>query len=255
MVYAKKSYGQHFLKEPSVLHKIVEAAEVGPNDFVVEIGPGRGALTEYLVPVCKNLLLIEADPEMISVLKEKNWPVQIIQADAAQFDYAAVASGPWILIGNLPYNAAAAIIMQALTSSKPPTRAVVMVQKEVAEKMLAKPGQMGLLSLAVQMYARVTRVVNVKPGSFSPPPKVDSTVVRLDIESAIRADAEAIIALAKIGFSTPRKQLHGTLAAAGAASSEKVKNILLKLGLPASARPQELSKEQWIKLKESLNLV
>ena len=253
MVYAKKSYGQHFLKTESVCQKIVEAAEIGSDDLVVEVGPGRGALTKWLAPVTKNLILIETDQEMIDSLSE--YDVEIIKADAAQVDFCEVAKAqPWTLVGNLPYNAGTAIVMNALTSKCPPKCLIVMLQKEVANRMMPKPGQMSLRSVAVQMYATPSRVIDVKPGSFSPPPKVDSTVIRLDVitgqvtDQPLRHDREAVIALAKIAFATPRKQLHRTLADAGKATSENIKKILIDLGLPETARPQELSIEQWIKL-------
>lgn len=264
MIYAKKSYGQHFLKTESVCQKIVEAAEIGPDDLVIEVGPGRGALTKWLAPVTKNLILIETDQEMIDALRASSTHIwgdrggsQIIKADAAQFDFCSLpvlSTGNWILVGNLPYNAGTAIVMNALTSKCPPKHMVVMLQKEVANKMMARPGQMSLLSVAVQMYAMPSRVIDVKPGSFSPPPKVDSTVIRLDVitgqvtDLPLRRDNEAVISLAKIAFATPRKQLHRTLADAGKATSEAIKKILVELSLPETARPQELSISQWNEL-------
>ncbi len=271
MVYAKKSYGQHFLKNEGVCKKIVASAEIGPEDLVVEVGPGRGALTKWLVEATApdRLILIETDQEMIDALENSPhlWGdkggSQIIKADAAQFDFCSLpllSSGSWILVGNLPYNAGTAIVMNALTSKCPPKLLVVMLQKEVANKMLAKAGQMSLLSVATQLYATVSRVIDVKPGSFSPPPKVDSTVIRLGISpfmgrtrGANSVDPELIIALAKIAFATPRKQLHRTLADAGKGTSEAIKKILIDLGLPETARPQELSIEQWIQLHHILS--
>jgi 16S rRNA (adenine1518-N6/adenine1519-N6)-dimethyltransferase len=261
MVYAKKSYGQHFLKNDGVCQAIVAAAQINPDELIVEVGPGRGALTKFLAAATKNLVLIETDQEMIDSLAE--FAVQIIKADAAKFDFCRLSSLPnlpatsYKLIGNLPYNAGTAIVMNALTSKCPPTRLVVMLQKEVANKMLAKPGEMNLLSVATQLYAKVSRVIDVKPGSFSPPPKVDSTVICLDVlptclPAGRQAAPETIIALAKIAFNSPRKQLHRTLADSGIKSSETIKGILSDLGLPPTARPQELSIEQWAELQQML---
>jgi 16S rRNA (adenine1518-N6/adenine1519-N6)-dimethyltransferase len=259
MIFAKKSFGQHFLRDKSVLDKIVAAAEIGPDDVVVEIGPGRGALTDYLAFVGDRLILVEADRELIPELETKYPLAKIIQADAAHVDYAELLRastvplekgdnrGSWLLIGNLPYNAGNAIIRQALTSTNPPKRQVVMLQREVGEKMLAKPGDMSILSVAVQMYADVKRVATVKPGAFVPPPKVDSIVLLLTPNQK-SADPEKVIALAKLAFAHKRKQMHRTLSDAGIGSSESIKAKLASLGLPEQARPEELSIEQWIAL-------
>lgn len=248
MQFAKKSFGQHFLRDQSVLTKIVTAAEIGPQDVVVEVGPGRGALTEHLADLGARLVLVEADRELIPELKERFPLAKIVQGDAAQVDYAElVPKGDWILIGNLPYNAGNAIIRQALTSTRPPKRQVVMLQREVGEKMLAKPGEMSILSVAVQMYADVKRVCTVKPGAFVPPPKVDSIVITLSPH--VKADnPEDVIAVAKLAFAHKRKQMHRTLADAGQSTSEVIKDRLQRLGLSEQARPEELSLTQWVEL-------
>ncbi len=263
MIFAKKSFGQHFLRDQSVLDKIVAAAEIGSTDIVVEIGPGRGALTERLVEVGDRLVLIEADRDLIPELEIKFPKAKIIQADAAHVDYAELVSQvhapsseeggkgesqhAWILIGNLPYNAGNAIIRQALTSTRPPKRQVVMLQREVGEKMLAKAGDMSILSVAVQMYADVKRIATVKPGAFVPPPKVDSIVLSFTPNQK-SPDPEKVIALAKLAFAHKRKQMHRTLSDAGIGSSESIKAKLLTIGLTEQARPEELSVGQWIEL-------
>jgi 16S rRNA (adenine1518-N6/adenine1519-N6)-dimethyltransferase len=248
MMFAKKSFGQHFLRDQSVLDKIVAAANIEPKDIVIEIGPGRGALTERLAEVGDRLILIEADRDLIPELETKFPKAKIVQADAAHVDYAElVPKGEWILIGNLPYNAGNAIIRQALTSARPPKRQVVMLQREVGEKMLAKPGEMSILSVAVQMYADVKRVATVKPGAFVPPPKVDSIVVALTPNQK-SPDPEKVIALAKSAFAHKRKQMHRTLSDAGIGTSESIKAKLQAMGLSEQARPEELGVEQWIEL-------
>lgn len=252
----KKSYGQHFLINPSVSRKIVEAADIQSDDVVVEVGPGGGALTDHLP---KNaLFLVELDRDLLASLEASYPSAHIVHADAATVNYPTFlpAMTPWILIGNLPYNAGTAIVMHALLLERPPRRMVVMLQKEVGDRMLAQPGSMSLLSVATQLYTTPSRVLNVKPGNFSPAPKVDSVVVRLDRRPDVHPQAEKIIALAKTAFSTPRKQLHGTLKEKGGIPSEKTKEILRSLGLPETARPQELSVENWVQLwnTTSLNL-
>lgn len=257
MIFAKKSFGQHFLRDQSVLEKIVAAGAIGAEDFVVEVGPGRGALTEHLAFLGNRLILVEADRELIPDLEARFPLAKIVQADAAHVDYTELIQvraaelgtrkAAWILIGNLPYNAGNAIIRQALTAQLPPKRQVVMLQREVGEKMLAKPGDMSILSVAVQVYADVNRVATVKPGAFVPPPKVDSIVIALTPNLKV-VHPEAVIGVAKLAFAHKRKQMHRTLSDAGFGTSDALKSKLLALGLSEQARPEELSIEQWIEL-------
>ena len=172
---AKKSFGQHFLRDHSAIDKIVNALESNKNEIIVEIGPGTGALTDRLVELpAKELVLVEADTDLLPALGERFPQARIISGDAAAVDYQEIVQeNPWIAVGNLPYNAGNAIVMKILTSPKPPKNLVVMLQKEVGDRMMAKPGDMGLLSVATQLYADVQRVCIVKPGAFVPPPKVD----------------------------------------------------------------------------------
>ncbi len=255
MTFAKKSFGQHFLRDQSVLEKIVQAAHIQSTETIVEVGPGTGALTEWLAKVeAKQLVLVEADRDLVPRLQEKYPQATIVTGDAAQVDFASVVEGDWVLVGNLPYNAGNAIIRQALTSAHRPKRLVVMVQKEVGEKMLAEPGEMSLLSVATQVYAHVERVCLVKPGAFVPPPTVDSLVVLLTVRADVPAQAEEIIGLAKAAFTHRRKQLHRTLADAGLAPSEKVKTWLRERGLSETIRAQDLSIKDWTELYRFLHL-
>ena len=254
MIFAKKSFGQHFLRDQSVLDKIVAAAEIGDDDIVIEIGPGRGALTDRLAQVTDRLILIEADRELIPELETRFPKAKIIQADAAHVDFSElVPKGEWILVSNLPYNAGNAIIRQALTSTKPPKRQVVMLQREVGEKMLAKPGEMSILSVAVQMYADVKRICTVKPGAFVPPPKVDSVV--LTLVPNLKCDKpEEVIGLAKLAFAHKRKQMHRTLSDASMGTSEGIRAWLEAHHLPETIRPEDLNLENWIELSGFLSV-
>lgn len=249
-MYPKKSFGQHFLRDRSTVESIIEAAKPGDVDLVVEVGPGLGALTELLAEQAKRLVLIEADRDLLPGLKEKFPLAEVIQADAAKVDYATlVGDAAWVFVSNLPYNAAAAIIMEVVSCDKPPERLIVMVQKEVGERMLAKPGDMGLFSVAIGMYAEAKKVCLVKPGAFVPPPKVDSMV--LELVPKAYADTplrEDVIALAKIGFSSRRKQLHRNFADAGTLPSDQMKSFLAKLDLREDIRAEDLGLEHWIAL-------
>lgn len=248
-ITAKKSFGQHFLRDQSVIDKIITAAD--PADFavVVEVGPGTGALTEHVAPLVSQLILVEADADLIVPLQARFPNATIVRADAAQVDFGSLVAGRWCLVANLPYNAANAIIMRALTAENPPERMVVMVQKEVGERLLALPGAMSVLGVAVGLYAQVERVCTVKPGAFVPPPKVDSMVVKLASRPSIAgSNTEAVIALAKAGFANRRKLLAGNIAAAGKGSAEIVREWLRQAGFSEKARAEELRPEDWVSL-------
>jgi 16S rRNA (adenine1518-N6/adenine1519-N6)-dimethyltransferase len=253
----KKSYGQHFLKDKSVIKKIIESAELQNGDFVIEVGPGAGALTSEIISLISpirpiRLILIEADSDLLPNLRSQFSGTQLINADAAKVDVDQLTNRKdWIFLSNLPYNSANAILMNMLTAKNPPIRSIVMVQKEVGDKILARSGEMSLLSVAVQMYSNPKRVCIVKPGSFIPSPKVDSIVLRLDKKECPKY-AEKVIELAKIGFSSRRKQLHRNLIDAKISQSDRIKDALISMGLSPSARAQELSIEQWIKLYDLL---
>ena len=199
------------------------AAAVGnePNDVVVEIGPGRGALTRRLLAESRRLFLIELDPDLVVTLKERfgSLPnVTIVRADARRFQADAVpdlVGKPYKVVGNLPYYAASPIIRNLLESRFPPTEIVVMVQREVAKTMAAAPGEMGMLSVATQLYAEPKILFHVPPRAFAPPPKVHSSVVRLIIRGrlAIELDSrEAFFGVVRAGFAAPRKTVANSLA-------------------------------------------
>lgn len=248
----KKSFGQHFLKDESIAKKIVDAAEIQEKDLVVEVGPGAGFLTKDIVSRADNLILIEADRDLIPNLEKKFSQTQIIQNDAAQVDYDEITKNrPWKFISNLPYNAGNAIIMKALSAKNPPRKMIIMVQKEVAERMVASAGEMSLLSVAVQIYTNPKIIFDVKPESFVPPPAVTSSVLVLDFNKKSE-NPEAIIKLAKFGFLARRKQLHKNLSAARIAPSTKIKEILLSLELSEKSRAQELGVMDWVTLQSLL---
>lgn len=277
----KKSFGQHWLKNAAVMKKIVAAAEIKSTDRVLEVGPGKGALTKYLVEKAKRVVVVEADRDLIKGLEKRfKDDLDIIHADVKKVSnrdmvspcsllhthrpkeckYKSVASREtrYKMVGNLPYNIASAIVVKFLVEDPKPARMVVMVQKEVADRMLAKPGDMGILSVICQLYADIKRVTNVKPGSFHPRPQVDSTVLRFDPVPVSRKklrplEAEAVVRLAKAGFANRRKQLSKNLATARIIGAERAKEILVKLKLPETARAQELSVGDWVSLFRAIS--
>ena len=252
----KKSFGQHFLKDSTVVDQIIAAANIQPSEIVIEVGPGAGALTGQLAGLGSALVLIESDRDLVPTLSSKFSGATLIQADAAQVDYDAIVHDrPWVFVSNLPYNAGNAILETVLQAKNLPTHFVIMVQKEVGERMMAKPGDMSVLSVATQLYCDIEPICVVGPEAFSPPPKVQSIVLRLTPRpdaAAHHQNAEAIIALAKIGFAHRRKQLRQTFAQANIAPLSVIDAVLASLELPQTVRPQELSVDQWRALRAAL---
>lgn len=250
MTFAKKSFGQHFLKDNSVIEKIIAAADPAAFPITVEVGPGTGALTEALAGVAQKLVLLEADRDLVPRLHERFPRAEIRVGDAAKADYGDIApNGLWGLVGNLPYNAGNAILMHALMAKNPPEQAVIMVQKEVGERLLALPKSMSVLGVAVALYAIPERVCVVKPGAFTPPPKVDSMVVKLVKRSWQGADdRESVIGMAKAGFANRRKLLASNLGAAGYAPASWVGEWLQRHGYSEKARAEEIKVEDWVAL-------
>lgn len=255
---AKKSYGQHFLRDELVIAKILDAAAITAQDAVIEVGPGQGALTAPLwarMQGCgaKDLTLIEADADLIAYLRKTFPDVAILRADATVMDYEQlIAQRSWVFVSNLPYNVGTPILMRILTLPHPPRVGVVMLQKEVGEVLLAK-AKFSILSVAGQLYADFSRVVNVKPGSFAPPPKVDSIVLRFVPRAAPSGvDREEVMRFVRFGFAHPRKQVRNNFAHAGIAT-DLIEKALLQVGLPLTVRAEDIPVATWVQLAPLLN--
>ncbi len=236
-----------------MLNRIVATAEICPEDLVLEVGPGPGALTRRLVECGAHVVAIELDPRLRAELSARlgNPPnLTVVEGDARRIDLESLV-GPqavYKVAGNLPYYAANPIIRRFLEARVQPRLMVVTVQKEVAQAMTAVPGQMGFLSVAVQYYATARLVCAIPPRAFRPPPKVTSAVVRLDVRDAppvAVADREAFFALVRAGFSSPRKQLRNSLAHGLGLPTASVGQILTSLDLDGTRRPATLSLEAW----------
>jgi len=211
----KKSLGQHFLKDKNVVRRIVDAGKLSPEDRVLEIGPGGGALTEEIVgrnP--KEFIAVEIDPEWVSFLKEKfGDKVKIINADATDFDFSSLG-GKFVYFGNLPYNVSTAILRNLLTHRKTLKKGIFMVQKEVADRLTAKKGkEYGYFPALLSLFFDIKKLFNVPPKAFTPPPKVMSTVVEVtpkefDMEEEELRKFESFL---KRAFSQRRKKLKKNL--------------------------------------------
>lgn len=250
----RKSLGQHFLTDRNILNAIADAAEVGLDDTVIEVGPGRGSLTSVLSERARRVVVVELDAALAGALAESAPPnVRVAQGDARESDPAALLGGcaPYKMLGNLPYYAALPILRTFLESACPPSRAAILVQKEVAEQLCAEPGAMSLASLAVQLYAQARIVRIVRPGSFNPPPKVTSAVAAIATRSALPDgidDAARFFTLARAGFSAPRKQLRNALSGGLGIPPADAEALLSAAGVEASRRAQTLAVEEWASL-------
>jgi len=249
----KKSLGQNFLVDSRVAKKIISAADISSDDTVLEIGPGRGALTRHLAETCKRLVAIELDSELVSELQARfsnNPGVEIIHGDArdVSLDQFINAGERYKLLANLPYYAANRIVRRFLTAERKPSILVFMVQREVARTMAAQPGDMGLLSVMIQLYGSVKVAFTVPPRAFRPAPKITSAVVRIDVYDQPALDLisdEDFFDLVIAGFSAPRKQIKNSLRNGLKVTSEIAGVMLEAAGIDPKRRPETLSVAEW----------
>jgi 16S rRNA (adenine1518-N6/adenine1519-N6)-dimethyltransferase len=218
---ARKGLGQHFLVDDRVLRRIVSAAKLAANDTVVEVGPGLGILTKELARRAGRVIAIELDPKLASALEQALASVAnvtIVNADVLESDPGALikkaegdAEARYKVVANLPYYIATAVVRHFLEAGLKPQLVVVTVQKEVAQAMVAQPGDMSLLSVSVQFYGKPSIVDYVPARSFYPAPKVDSAIVRIDLYDrsvVAEEDVARFFEVVRGGFAAPRKQLH-----------------------------------------------
>jgi 16S rRNA (adenine1518-N6/adenine1519-N6)-dimethyltransferase len=253
---ARKALGQHFLVDNSILDRIAAAAELTPEDVVAEVGPGLGALTRRLVQQAGWVAAIEMDAELAASLPARLGNpsnLTVVEADARSVDIASLVGEEtrYKVVANLPYYAANPIIRRFLESEPRPSLMVVMVQREVAQSMIASPGEMSILSVAVQYYAAPSLACNVPPRAFRPPPKVTSSVVKLRLRErpAVEvADSAAFFMLVRAGFSAPRKQLRNSLAQGLGVSGDEAGRLLAWAEVDGKRRAETLSLEEWAEI-------
>jgi 16S rRNA (adenine1518-N6/adenine1519-N6)-dimethyltransferase len=245
---AKKSFSQNWLVDESVVRKIIAAADIQSGEAVLEIGPGTGVLTEALVEAGAGVTAVEADGALIEGLREKFGDhIDLIEGDALNHSTTEPLNhSPYKLVSNIPYSISSDILNSFLTRTDKPTRLVLMVQREVADRIVAVPPKMSLLSVVCQLYAACSKVMNVPKRAFRPIPQVDSAVVLLETKPNL--DQEQTIALAKQGFSSRRKQLHKNLSALPNIDSDAVKGWLTELGLDPRVRAENLTVDDWVRL-------
>lgn len=256
----RKSLGQHFLNDRRILTRIVDALAPGPGDTVVEIGPGRGALTEILRERSRRVVAIEVDRALAARLRAQfaGSNVDVVEADVLETDLGAIAAGPFLLVGNVPYYITTPILFQSL---RPPRaeRAVFLVQREVAERMKAMAGEReyGALSVNLQALASVEMVSRVPAGAFQPPPKVDSAIVRVTpLRDPVVAPGEeaAFRGFVQSVFSMRRKQMRRVVRELQPMSPESADALLRSAGIEPEDRPERVAVPAFAKLRRILTL-
>jgi 16S rRNA (adenine1518-N6/adenine1519-N6)-dimethyltransferase len=251
----RKSLGQHFLNDRRILQRIVDALELTGAETVIEIGPGRGSLTELLVPAARRLILIEYDRALSAKLRERyagSPAVTVIEADVLTVNLGEIAGGPYRLVGNVPYYITTPILFHALQAPRP-DRAVYLVQREVAERIVAAPGSddYGALSVNVQAVAHARLLFRVAPGSFLPPPKVESAAVAIDPrpDPVITPDEETTFRrFVRDAFGMRRKQMRRVLRELLDIDAEHASALLASSGIDPAVRPETLSPEDFARV-------
>jgi 16S rRNA (adenine1518-N6/adenine1519-N6)-dimethyltransferase len=248
----KKSLGQHWLHDTTVLEAIAVSAGVKSGDQVLEIGPGLGTLTDVLIEKDAQVLALEFDRDLIPKLESKYAnckKVSISAGDVRTFDFSAMPK-VYKIVANIPYYLTSHLIRSISETSNPPAVASLLIQKEVAQRLCAKPGQMGILSVTAQFYFECGLDVLVPAELFTPPPKVDSQVVVLTRrpEKLFDVDEQKFFNLVKAGFSEKRKTLSNSLSGGLRVSKEAAIALLVSADINPKARAQELSLQQWHQL-------
>lgn len=259
---AKKRFGQHFLTDPRILSRIADGLAITPTDTVIEIGPGRGALTEALLSRARRVIAIEVDRDLVPILRSR-WAddprLMVVEGDVLEQDLGALANGPFLLAGNVPYNITTPILFHALTRPRP-ARAVYLVQLEVALRAAAAPNDeaFGALSVNLQAVAQVELLFRVPAGAFTPPPKVESAVIRVTprLDPVIEADEEEPYRLMVQGaFGLRRKQLKRVVRTLWSLDAEQAGAVVDRAGLDPEARPETLSPSDFAALLRAARTV
>ena len=251
-LHADKRLGQNFLQDHFALEKIATAAEIQADDCVLEIGPGLGSLTRYLAVSARQVTAVELDPDLLNPLKAVLTPhpnVRIIHGDILELCVAdLVDQSGYIVAANIPYNITSAIIRHLLESDPKPRRIVLTIQKEVAERICAKPGDLSLLALSVQVYGSPSIQAKIPAGAFHPIPNVDSAILRIDIYDQPLISAEMLstfFKLIKAGFSQKRKTLRNSLSSGLHIKPQDAETLLNKSNIDPMRRAETLSIAEW----------
>ncbi len=263
----KDYLGQNFLVDEDALQAIVRAADLEPTDVVLEVGPGLGVLTHELAGRVKQVIAVEKDERLATILKKKNQfrNLKVINSDILRFNLTEQISGPYKVVANIPYYLTSKLLQNFLSAEggsalggetqNKPTLMVLMVQKEVGERVTAPPGELSILGISVQVYADAEITHEVPKTSFWPVPEVDSVVLKItprDKYPEIK-DKKLFFRLIKMAFAGKRKQIHNTLTNGLKLPKEQIMQLLKEAGIDPLERPQDLQIDQWISLYQKIS--
>ncbi|HPL93164.1 MAG TPA: 16S rRNA (adenine(1518)-N(6)/adenine(1519)-N(6))-dimethyltransferase RsmA [bacterium] len=254
----KKRFGQNFLLDESALNDIVKAADLKKDDQVLEIGPGLGVLSMKLAPAVEKLVLVELDRDLAGFLRVQfanNEAVTVCEEDALQADWEKYFEGQYKIVANIPYNITGMLFRKISLLLKKPERVVLLVQKEVAERLISKSGDMNVLALVMQFLYKIKIVRKVSRMGFYPAPKVDSAVIllerRFDYEQQWQSyglENKDFFQLVKIGFSAKRKKLSNNLANGYHKSADWAQKLMDKAELADNTRAEDVAMEDWLRM-------
>ena len=254
----QKGFGQNFLVNEEILKRIVAAAEVGPDDVVVEVGPGLGHLTHHLANAAGRVVAVEIDRGMVRYLRstfQQVRNVEIVESDILQVEPEdLVGEHAYKVVANLPYYITSALLRHFFEAARRPTLLVIMLQREVAYRILTAPGDLNLLAISVQVYGQARLIARVPAGAFYPRPKVDSIVLRIDVydQPKIDVEPEKFFKVVAAGFAMPRKQIHNSLAQRLWMPPGAATESLETVGIDPMRRAQTLSIAEWDRLTKQL---
>ncbi len=248
----KKSLGQHWLKDRDILASIADCADIKADDTVLEIGPGLGTLTSELLRRAKKVVAVEFDAELARKLPAQfpGKDLEVITSDILSFDLSVLPKN-YIVVANVPYYITSKIVQLLMTAASKPKTAVLLVQKEVAQRLAARPGDMSILGISAQLFAEVSLGDVVPAVFFTPPPKVDSQVVILKTRQTpflTDVDEKDFFRVVKAGFSAKRKKIRSSLSGGLNIDKAEVEILLQKAGISPDARAEELDLYQWVNL-------
>ena len=254
-----KKLGQNFLIDKGVVKKIIKSANLKRKDNILEIGPGLGTLTLELAKKAKKVIAIEKDPKMIEILKEtlKNFKnVEIVQGDILKISNSQFLISNYKVVANLPFYLTAPVIRKFLEAKNPPKEMILMVQKEVGQRICACPPKMSILAVSVQFYAKAEIISWVSKKSSWPQPKIDSAIIKITPKKpTIKLGlVDLFFKVVKAGFSQPRKQLINNLSKKLKMDKEKVKNWLFKNAIEPKQRAETLTVKDWLNLTKSFKI-
>jgi len=257
-----KLKGQNFCIDEKVLQEMIASAELKKDETVLEVGPGFGFLTEQLVQKCGRVVAVELEPVLASLLKKSEWlskNLEVIFGDILKLDVSKIITGKYKIVANLPYSITSFFLKKFLTSEHKPGSMTLLVQQEVAERICALPGEMSLLALSVQLYAKPKIIKKVGSICFWPQPKVVSAILKIedihDFPFAKQIQEVIFWQVLRAGFCAKRKTLENNLSNSFHVSKVEIGKILEKTGLLGNVRAQELSLDNWLEVATALQKV